>query len=306
MRILFSSEYLDSDCDPSLYVEDHAFDDTIGTWLTNYAIFAACFFFAIKFASCPPYKRKTNIELIRNHSEEENPNSAQDYDLKGEEDKGTKRDVNHYLYNVYLVLFFVGQGLTFGIAGLGHQFIHSKSSKARDPVNITNYVLATLTNVVFFLIIFELTGIHPTKGSHQHKLIWYGIMVIMVLVIILSVIYKTLMVPGSAAFITYLIAIILLGITAKRDRKNIFHYIIKIVGIILLIAGFVAFGSLFFSCGYQEYENCFEQCPLPYYFNQNALFHVIYLAGLIILGWSEDRAPTSLLLTQLVDEEFEA
>lgn len=91
MRILFSSEYLDSDCDPSLYVEDDAFDDTIGTWLTNYAIFAASFFFAIKFASCPPYKRKTNIELITNHSEEEIPNSAQEYDLEGEEDKGTKQ-----------------------------------------------------------------------------------------------------------------------------------------------------------------------------------------------------------------------
>lgn len=305
MRILFSSEYLDSGCDPLLYVEDDAFDDTIGTWLTNYAIFVVCLFYAIKFASCPPYKRKTSIELITNGSEK-NPNEVQQYDLEGEVGKEKHDMSHHHLYNVYLVLFFLGQGVTFGVAGLGHQFIHSKSSKARDPVNITNYVLATVTNVVFFLMIFELTGINPTKSSRRDKLIWYGTMVMMILVIILSVIYKTLMVPGSAAFITYLIAIILLGITAKRDKKNIFHYIIKMVGILLLIAGFVVFGSLFFSCGYPEYENCFEQCPLPYYFNQNALFHVIYLAGLIILGWSEDRAPTSLLLTQIVGEEFEA
>ena len=205
-----------------------------------------------------------------------------------------------------MILFFAGQGLTFGIAGLGHQFIHSRSSKARTPVDITNYVLATLTNVILFLMIFELSGIYPANSSSRDKLIWYSTMVLMALVIVLSVIYKTLMVPGSAAFITYIITIILYIIRAKRDKKNIFHYIIKIIGIVLLIAGFVAFGSLFFSCGYPEYENCFEQCPLPYYFNQNALFHVIYLAGLFVLGWSEDMAPTSLLLTQNLDEEFEA
>jgi len=43
----------------------------------------------------------------------------------------------------------------------------------------------------------------------------------------------------------------------------------------------------------RAYENCFEECPLHYTFNHNAVFHVLFLLGLLILMVSEKVAPSS-------------
>jgi len=71
---------------------------------------------------------------------------------------------------------------------------------------------------------------------------------------------------------------------------------------LLSVAVFGGFGSACY-----DYENCFEECPFPFDFNLNAVFHVIYLVGVCILGWSEIVSPSSDFLEDDVpSNEFEA
>lgn len=49
IRTLFDQEFIDSGCDPSLYDSQDAFDDTVGTYATDFAIGAIGFLFALLF-----------------------------------------------------------------------------------------------------------------------------------------------------------------------------------------------------------------------------------------------------------------
>ena len=60
------------------------------------------------------------------------------------------------------------------------------------------------------------------------------------------------------------------------------------------------------ACYGGAFENCFEECPFPLDFNLNAVFHIIYLAGVSILGWSEIVSPSSVFLEDMPNNEFDA
>ena len=72
------------------------------------------------------------------------------------------------------------------------------------------------------------------------------------------------------------------------------YFIGKAFGTVTMILGYVIQGSLTGTCGDSAYAKCFVDCPLsnPMIFNHNALFHVVYLAGMCLLGVFEDLSPS--------------
>lgn len=86
------------------------------------------------------------------------------------------------------------------------------------------------------------------------------------------------------------------------------HYTNKIIGFALLISGLLVWVALRPKCGFSEYDNCFDKCPLPFEFNHNAPFHLLYAFGLVVYGWSEEISPSvnTVIENMKVEDEFEA
>ena len=72
------------------------------------------------------------------------------------------------------------------------------------------------------------------------------------------------------------------------------YFIGKALGTVSMILGYVLQALLAGKCGDSAYEKCFADCPLPkpMIFNHNALFHVVYLIGMVVLGLFEDISPS--------------
>lgn len=140
MRSLYDSEYIQSGCDPLLYDEEENVDNSIGTWSTNYAIFAVGLFFVIKLASCPPFQRNTSFDT--GDDAHENPKGGAGFGDNVEDlRKKNKR------FNIYLILFFAMMALSFGVAGIGHQIATTRSSATRIPMEVTSYLLFDFGNI---------------------------------------------------------------------------------------------------------------------------------------------------------------
>lgn len=66
----------------------------------------------------------------------------------------------------------------------------------------------------------------------------------------------------------------------------------KVLGAALMIAGMIVQLVLAPKCGDAAYANCWKECPLPApYFNHNALFHVLFAFGLLILAVAMAKNP---------------
>ncbi|GFH44420.1 hypothetical protein CTEN210_00894 [Chaetoceros tenuissimus] len=276
-RSLYNKEYIDS-CNPDFYNAEEDMDNTIGTYSTNYALFAVCMFFAIKFASCPTNKKSGNIQ------------------------QSSKKPA---LFNKYLIAFFAFTALSFGVAGIGHQILERTSDKARVPIETSSFVLANFASIALMLMIFAFTDIRPKKTLFWKKIVWYLGVIIMVAAIAATIVTNRIIPSSAVNALLQLIAFVLLIFTGKKDVENRFHYNTKIAGFAVTLLSVAVFGGFASACF--DYENCFEECPFPLDFNLNAVFHVIYLVGVGILGWSEIVSPSSVFLEDDVsNSEFDA
>ena len=306
MRSLYDSEYIQSGCDPLLYNEDENVDNSVGTWCsTNYAIFAVGLFFAIKLASCPPFERNTSLDTSDGH--EKNPNilAADDIDaaIQVQDLRNKKKR-----FNVYLTLFFAMMGMSFGVAGIQHQIVTTRSSAARIPVEVTSWLLSAFGNIALLLMLFEMNNIYPRNASTCKTITWYIGIAIGLAVIVLTVVMKTPLYAGVLGLLLYIAAIIINIMVALKTGKNVFHFSNKIIGFALLISGVLVWVALRPKCGFSEYDNCFDECPLPFELNHNALFHLLYAFGLLVYGWSEEISPSVNMVIEnmKVEDEFEA
>ena len=305
MRSLFDSEYIQSGCDPLLLDEDEAVDNTVGTWSTNYAIFAVGLFFVIKLTSCPPFKRNTSLDA-GDAKKNENLNEAFGDNNKTEIHVENMRKKKRF--NVYLILWFAMNALSFGIAGIQHQIVSTRNSPARIPLEVISWLLFQLGNIALLLMLFEMTNVYPRNASTCKQITWYIGIVISLAVFVLTIVMESLLYAGVLGLLLYIATIAVNIMAATKDGKNIIHYTSKIVGVALLIFGLLVWVTLHPKCGWPEYENCFEECPLPFEFNHNALFHLLFAIGLVICGWSEDISPSVNIVMEnmQVEDEFEA
>mmetsp|Transcript_7145 Transcript_7145/g.8135 ORF Transcript_7145/g.8135 Transcript_7145/m.8135 type:complete len:306 (+) Transcript_7145:629-1546(+) len=305
MRSLFDSEYIQSGCDPLLYDKDENVDNSVGTWSTNYAIFAVGLFFVIKLASCPPFKRNTSLDT--GDAKNENLNEAFGDDNKaGIHVENLRKKEKRF--SVYLILFFAMMALSFGIAGIQHQIVSTRNSPARILLEVISWLLFHLGNIALLLMLFEMTNVYPRNASTCKQITWYIGIVIGLAVFVLTIVMETLLYAGVLGILLYIATIAVNIMAAAKDGKNIIHYTSKIVGVALLIFGLLVWVTLHPKCGWPEYENCFNECPLPFEFNHNALFHLLFAIGLVVYGWSENISPSVKIVMEnmQVKDEFEA
>jgi hypothetical protein len=189
----------------------------------------------------------------------------------------------------------------FGVAGIGHQILERKSDKARVPIETSSFILANFASISLMLMIFAFTDIRPTNTLFWKKCVWYLGVIIMVATIAITIATNWIVPSSAVNALLQLVAFILLIVAAKKDIENRFHYNTKIAGFAVTLLSVAVFGGFGSAC--YDYENCFEECPFPLDFNLNAVFHVIYLVGVCILGWSEINSPSSDFLE---DDEFDA
>ena len=86
-----------------------------------------------------------------------------------------------------------------------------------------------------------------------------------------------------------------------RGQNHAGAHATKATGILLLIVGGALQLGLAPLCGFDAYEDCFRDCPLPTApdFNHNALFHVLAFFAYVLYGVGELMLPAYECLTIL-------
>lgn len=270
-RTLYDEDFLDLGCPPEIYDENYETDTTLWSWITNFMILVLCLLVCLKFIYCPS---SLSSSSSRRKSTPPIPSTATN--------KNTK----------LMIVFFLLTGIAFGFGGLNHMTIEQNDDPLKDiyeRITLGVFGVATGCLVVFSYLIVTSNKI----GLWILTLISLGVTVYAVIVNDPTSI-------GVFQMLVTLFASIVSAFQApcccheNNNRRSICNSITKTIGYLLLLGGLVTQILLAPTCGDSGYEECFENCilPNPTVFNHNALFHSIYLVGLILLAVAEDRHPS--------------
>ena len=256
-RVIYDYDFIKASCPEEDYFSLLNVDDSFGTYSTNFLITFVCLFFAMKIIV-------------------------------------TKSQTNHLAY------YFIGIGLTMLVAGITHLFQKSVfgdslAEKVIDGLPKLFNGLSCLPMVLLGLKVYRVDRF----SQFPLNLVWWFKSLITVILVI------TLVVTGRSMVLLFFILLIHVGVmcvfvqqmcctrsnNGEIDSKK--HYGLKGFGIFNILFGYAVQVLLAPTCGTVGYKDCFEKCPLPApYFNHNALFHVFYVFGVFVLGWSEIQHPT--------------
>ncbi len=262
-RILYDYEFINAGCPVEDYNSVYDPDDTIATYSTNFLITLVCLIFA------------TFILLRKGHESQ------------------TK---NKY----YMATFFIGVGLGFFVAGVAHAVIKTSD----DPTYIIyarfTRLPAGLGASALLLLLLKFYGLDRSAAA-PWNIVWWSLATIVVLFASITSIVEQLLFINQVFFLAAHLCAALVyfqQMCCNNSRNIVTSSMIKRKD--LGIRGFafvILLGSMLIQmllaplCGIGGYKDCFEKCPLPApTFNHNALFHVLYLIGLIVLGWNELQA----------------
>jgi len=183
-----------------------------------------------------------------------------------------------------MTCYFLFVGLGYGFAGVGHQFFSNDIGKISYTlglivVHIGNTFLALLA------IRFFTSSLYATVGCAAINLI--------IIIFIGIKGFEPALITGAAIDVG---ATVVFLVQARVQIGFRFAFVAKALGIVIQLAGGMVQFLLSSKCGPKAYEDCFEECPLHYNFNHNALFHVIFLVALLVLLVSEIIVPSHYFL----------
>jgi len=173
-------------------------------------------------------------------------------------------------------LFWTGAG--YGLAGLLHQVFHEDEQNENHMRLWKLSYIFTLFGVMALGLLVNrlLLAKNPSLGKSE------VCMNAVVLVVTGGVIAQnlfgepTLIITGVCLGIMTLYALIVWALWSSWA---------KVLGCVLQIIGFIVQVALAPQCGDDAYAECWKECPLPApYFNHNALFHLLYAIGLLIVA----------------------
>ena len=265
-RILYDQDFLDLGCPPELYDENYETDNTLWSWITNFMILGVCVLACLKLL-CFPSSSST--------SSRQKPST-----------------------NKLILLFFLLTGIAFGFGGLNHSTIERNDDPLKDVYERITLGVFGIATGCLLVSSFQMLSANRI-GLWLLTLISLGITVYAVVVKDQTSIGAFQMLVTLFASVVYTFQV---GCCGRRrcgnDTANsprlFWINITKSIGVFLLLGGLVVQLLLAPTCGDAGYEQCFENCPLPNptVFNQNALFHIIYLVGLVVLAIAEDQYPS--------------
>mmetsp|Transcript_16984 Transcript_16984/g.32235 ORF Transcript_16984/g.32235 Transcript_16984/m.32235 type:complete len:316 (-) Transcript_16984:29-976(-) len=273
-RELYNQDFLDANCNPDAvpFNEQNGVDSSVATFSTNYIVSAIAIFFAL-------HMRKTFYQSPPQQQDDHND------------------DKEHV--EVAVSVYFICTGLSFGIAGLGHQF-----SKEQEEV-LNQYLLrivAFFGNVANFALL-RVMILYRQPLSESSKLLWtWRIVFVTALVWGTVVAVNNVFFVAVPGLIAVLSGLVLHAWQWKRSRTLALG--MKTCGFVCYLMGGVAQIILAPVCGYDAYPDCFVDCPLPApNFNHNALFHVFAIFYFLLYGMGEWLQPAQKCLALLRQQE---
>lgn len=163
----------------------------------------------------------------------------------------------------WMILYNLLVGITYLWAGLAHQRFDEKDQQD-DYWNIVTYSVGVTTAVTLHC-------------QATWNWIIRGLVILGAIATALS--SSILMNNTFVGFYTLFVNIELVVYFAWYQRD----WLASVGTGLIVLGGFIQFGFRGL-CGDDAYLECFEKCPLPnpMTFNHNALFHVVYMVGLIV------------------------
>lgn len=314
MRELYDKEYINSGCPPDLYDENLDTDDTTWTYATDFIIAVACLSIAA---------------LIGNNKTYNNLSSSATAAGQSNNTLSHQNKTNLLL----MVGFFVSSAMAFGFGGSNHAFIHEKETSMKSHNFLKMAACASASVATTFLFTSSLIQITSCHRIHQFFIC------LSVAITISGTVWNKYTFVGYYQLATLLfmifvssrkVFILFFSSSARRQQQTTIQHVtdiseyssqieqdrpsnsmlllsasMKPLAGIIIITSLVLQISLKKKCGFEGYENCFKDCPLPNAgtFNHNALMHVLYLIGVLLLGWAEYcyyiRFQSSMLLLEL-------
>ncbi len=191
----------------------------------------------------------------------------------------------------FIPLIFLSFAIAFFLGGIAH--LTNNSGRA---LFVSAYIFGgTIASTLTAMTGLTLIGVSRTSKSLVRKILWWVLSCTIAVLSIVSAIVGNDVMIASIIFVTS--AFFGIGFIVKffEDRIEGKHFIAKAVSqVIVLIAmiGLATFGPV---CGGLEaYKQCFDKCPFPRGFNQNAFFHVGMIISFIILACSEYARPSKM------------
>lgn len=190
-------------------------------------------------------------------------------------------------YKFLASAFFALTGLGYGLAGLLHQFIH-EDEEHMEHATLWNlsYILVLLGSLSLNLLINQMLFAKFEKiGETCRNIINAKAVLLSGTVIIVTTASQqpNLILTGVASLIVLLYAFIVYAMSCKW---------IQALAVTSMIAGMLIQVLLTPRCGDAGYPDGWVDCPLPApHFNHNALFHLLYAIGLLILGIAMNVSP---------------
>ena len=178
--------------------------------------------------------------------------------------------------------FMLFTGLGYGMLGFMHRIVFYEEDEV--ALGSLAYGLILVGNA--FLGAIGLGLCTPFAVASQLKrggTLWSGTKIIYIflnLVIILHVGYTyNVVLSGIVCCATHTTLMML------WSSRSPLELLLKAGGMVLCVSGFAVQGLLSFTCGRDAYADCFRNCPLPAPdFDHNALFHMLYMMGLLSTG----------------------
>jgi len=277
-RITFDQDYLDSGCTLA-YDDQTGVDNTVGTYATNFVIAGVCFTAAAKLFKC---------------------RGDQSHVPDIQEPPGLH---HHGHGHVQLSLFYLFTAVSFLVGAVNHLIVERKDDVEKHVTERISYSFYGIASILLFHFGMKLLGVTRTSDGNLKKIIWWSFTVSSLIVLTYFIAIKSILFVGIFNIVTCLFMIIVYilqscemrgqGNGNTNERKNS-YLVLKVLGVVTMIVGPLLQVFLSPTCGHDAYETCFEDCPLPdpTVFNHNALFHVVYMFGLIILACVEVISPS--------------
>lgn len=289
-RMLYDQAYLAADCDASVvpFNEQNSGDSSVATFATNYMITAASII-----PGCMILRR--TMKAMNGNNKQSR--STRDDDDDEQHNSNTTSDCGDAAAaSISVGLFLIIQGLAYGAAGVGHHF----STELEEPLNqVMLRLVSFFSTLASFFLVKSVILYYRPFSSCGIPLRWAFYLVFLA-VMVVGVVYVFSVggfVVGVGGLVTGLTALVTHCLHYCKDDANINRrsdHGLKIFALLLLLIGAVIQAGLAPLCGYNAYEVCFEDCPLPApHFNHNALFHIFALLAYALYGWGELRAPAS-------------
>lgn len=259
-RLLFDEEYIDGGC-LGAFPEGTNVDDTVGTWSTNYAIGALDLLGVLLI-----YRQLLAVAGM------------------SEEAKSRR---------LALISHLLLHGVCFVLAAVGHQVITNTETQENGY---------WISAVAYCLVAWSLPGLFlgqsygflesPTKIKVTTSSGFASGILIFILVAV-GMVDAGQTIAGVFVGVVRLILLLHILLTLKNrgyqnksDSLNLSCYIFWAIAMVAGIAGLICQVLLSPICGSDTaYENCFEDCPLPYEINHNFVYHLLEaLSNISVVG----------------------